>query len=193
MKRGKLVVAALLGLALGLALLARHGQPRLIRRPDAVERPVLLVADFDNRTGRGELAPLARRLTDAVREQLRAEPDGIFRISPRRLRPVLDPSLQEEGLVAIAARLGADYVLAGSLEAGPGAPLGPGSRWTALPGASADGGTTVRLDVLLVRDADPPEVFAERLPLGSVESAAHREDRLAEIVANRIALSLLRR
>ncbi len=185
------MVAAILGLALGLALMARSGQPRAIRRPEPVERPILLVADFENRTGRGELAPFVRHLTAAVREQLLVEPDGIFRISPRRLRPVLDPSLREEGLVAIAARLGADYVLAASLETGSGGPLGPGSRWAAPAGVPA-GETTARLDVLLVRDAEPPEVFAERLPLGSIRNMATDGERLAAIVANRIALSLRR-
>ena len=191
MRRGIWVVAALLVFSFALAVLARIGQPRVIRRPDATERPVLLVADFDNRTGRGELAPLARRITDAVREQLAAEPNGIFRISPRRLRPVLDTSLREDGLVAIAARLGADYVLAGSLESGPGGPLGAGSRWGA-PEGETGGEEGVRLDVLLVRDAEPPEVFAERFPLGAVERVARDPERLAAIVANRIALSLSR-
>ncbi len=188
-KRGILAVGTILGLALGLAVLARIGQPRVIRRPDAVVRPVLLVADIDNRTGQGGLQELAYRITETIREQLQTEPDGIFEVSPRRLRPVLDEGLREDGLVAIAARLGADYVLAGSLETGPGEPLGPGSRWPAGEDIKED---AVRLDVLLVRDAEPPEVFAERLPLGQAELASADADRIARIVAGRIALSLRR-
>ncbi len=190
-RRGILAAAAIVGLGLGLALLASVGQPWVIRRPDATERPVLLVADFDNQTARGELLPFTRRVTEVVREQLAAEPNGIFRISTRRLRPVLDSSLREDGLVAIAARLGADYVLAGSLESGPGGEIGPGSRWAASAGADREE-DTVRLDILLVRDAEPPEVFAERFPLGTVESVAGDPERLAAIIADRIALSLSR-
>ena len=159
------MVAGILALATALGLLAVAGKPTTIRRPDPVNRPVLLIPDFDNRTGRGEFAPLARQLTEAVRARLAAEPEGIFELSPRRLRPAFGPREREEGLVGIAGRLGADYVLAGSLESGPGGDLDPGSSWEPRSGAG-DGEGEIRLDILLVRDSDPPHVFAERFPPG---------------------------
>lgn len=184
------MVAGILGLATGLGLLAVAGKPSAIRRPDPVGRPVLLIPDFDNRTGRGEFVVLARRLTDAVRARLEAEPDGIFALSPRRLRPAFGPEEREEGLVGIAGRLGADYVLAGSLESGAGGPLDPGSAWRPPPGGRGSGG--IRLDVLLVRNSDPPYVFAERFPLGQPDAGGNDAERLAGWVAERIALSLTR-
>lgn len=189
--RGFFVVAAILALAGGLALLAVAGKPAVIRRPDPVARPVLLIPDFDNRTGRGENTVLARELTAAVRARLDREPDGIFELSPRRLRPAFGPSEREEGLVGIAARLGADYVLAGSLESGPGGPLGPGSSWAPPQSAGAEG-EEIRLDILLVRDSAPPHVFAERFPLGRSGPQGFEGAELADWVAERIALSLSR-
>ena len=189
--RGSFVVAGILALATGLGLLAAAGKPTAIRRPDPVDRPVLLIPDFDNRTGRGEFAPLARQLTEAVRARLERDPDGIFDLSPRRLRPAFGPREREEGLVGIAARLGADYVLAGSLESGPGGELDPGSSWEPPAGAEeSDEG--IRLDILLVRDSDPPYVFAERFPLGRPDAAGEDTATLAAWVAERIALSLTR-
>ena len=189
--RGSFVVAGILALATGLGLLAVAGKPTTIRRPDPVDRPVLLIPDFDNRTARGEFTPLARELTEAVRARLRQDPDGIFELSPRRLRPAFGPREREEGLVGIAGRLGADYVLAGSLETGPGGDLAPGSSWD-RPSGVREGGGEIRLDILLVRDSDPPHVFAERFPLGSPDDAGDNESELAAWVAERIALSLTR-
>lgn len=188
---GIFVVAAILAVATGLGLLAVAGKPSAIRRPDVAGRPVLLIPDFDNRTGRGEFTPLARNLTVAVRTRLEKEPDGIFQLSPRRLRPVFTSREREEGLVRIAGRLGADYVLVGSLETGPGGDLDPGSSWNP-PGSPEARGSDLRLDVLLVRDADPPHVFAERFPLGSPDAEEARGRELADWVAERIALSLVR-
>lgn len=189
--RGSFVVAGILALATALGLLAVAGKPTTIRRPDPVNRPVLLIPDFDNRTGRGEFVPLARQLTEAVRARLAAEPEGIFELSPRRLRPAFGPREREEGLVGIAGRLGADYVLAGSLESGPGGDLDPGSSWEPRSGAG-DGDGEIRLDILLVRDSDPPHVFAERFPLGMPAAGGAEENELADWVAERIALSLIR-
>ena len=189
--RGSFVVAGILALATGLALLALAGKPSAIRRPDPVGRPVLLIPDFDNRTGEGAFTPLARQLTEAVRTRLESEPEGIFELSPRRLRPAFGPREREEGLVGIAGRLGADYILAGSLESGPGSEIDPGSSWR--PPAGAEGGDAeIRLDILLVRDSDPPHVFAERFPLGSVDPGDAPGKELADWVAERIALSLTR-
>ena len=189
--RGFFVTAGILALGTGLGLLALAGKPSVMRRPDPVSRPVLLIPDFENRTGRGEFTPLARQLAEAVRQRLDREPDGIFELSPRRLRPAFGSREREEGLVAIAGRLGADYVLAGSLESGPGGPLGPGSAWRP-PSETGTGGAEIRLDVLLVRNSDPPYVFAERFPFGRPESDGSDTERLADWVADRIALSLTR-
>ncbi len=189
--RGSFVVGGILALATGLGLLAVAGKPTAIRRPDPVDRPVLLIPDFDNRTGRGEFTPLARQLTDAVRARLERDPGGIFELSPRRLRPAFGPREREEGLVGIAGRLGADYVLAGSLESGPGGNLDPGSSWEP-PSGAGDGDGEIRLDILLVRDSDPPYVFAERFPLGIPDAGGAEGNELADWVAERIALSLIR-
>ncbi len=189
--RGFFVVAAILALGSGLTLLAVAGKPTVIRKPDPVSRPVLLIPDFDNRTGRGEFTSLARQFTEAVRTRLDEDAAGIFELSPRRLRPAFGPQEREEGLVGIAARLGADYVLAGSIESGPGSPLGPGSSW-APPRSAETGGEEIRLDILLVRDSDPPHVFAERFPLGMPEPGERAGAELADWVADRIALSLTR-
>ena len=187
--RGFLVVAGILALATGLGLLAVAGKPTAVRRPDPVDRPVLLIPDFDNRTGRAEFTPLARQLTEAVRTRLERDADGIFELSPRRLRPAFGPREREEGLVGIAGRLGADYVLAGSLESGRGGELAPGSSW-APPSGTGEVDGEIRLDILLVRDSDPPHVFAERFPLGSPDGQGNDESELTDWVAERIALSL---
>ena len=189
--RGLFVVAGILALATGLGLVAVAGKPAAIRRPDPADRPVLLIPDFDNRTGQGEFTPLARELTEAVRMRIEAAPEGIFELSPRRLRPAFGPREREEGLVGIAGRLGADYVLAGSLESGPGGEIDPGSSWSP-PGGGEVEGSDIRLDILLVRDSDPPYGFAERFPLGSVEPGGPAGAELADWVAERIALSLRR-
>lgn len=178
--------SAIVALALGLATLAAFGKPTVIRRPVETGRPVLLVPDFVSRTGHGDHGALAGEITEAVRDRLSAG-ESIFEVSPRRLRPVFSPEERATGLVRIAAGLGADYVLVGSLEAGPASPLGPGSVWRA-PGDSGDSG--LRLDVLLVHDAEPPEVFAERFLLGDGGGDAGERQRLVRIIADRIALSL---
>lgn len=189
MRRGLLAASAIVSLALALALVAVAGRPRLIRRPAAGSRPVLLVPDFVNRTGNGDLTPLADALTAAVRARLAADREGIFEVSPRRLRPVLGEREREVGLAGIAARLGADYVLAGSLEAGVGRPLGPGSSWAPLGPAAGDG-EPIRLEVLLVRNVERPQVYAERFPLGAPEAGVSARERISRLVADRIALSL---
>ena len=191
MRRGFLAASAIVALAVGLALLAVAGRPRLIRRPAAGSRPVLLVPDFVNRTGNGDLALLTDALTAAVRARLGADREGIFEVSPRRLRPVLGAKEREVGLAGIAARLGADYVLAGSLESGAGRPLGPGSSWAPL-GAPAGAAGTIRLEVLLVRNVEPPQVYAERFPLHAPAEEESARQRIARLVADRIALSLRR-
>lgn len=190
-RSGLLAGLGILALAVGLAVLAVVGKPSAVRRPDPVDRPVLLVPDFVNRTGDGELSRLAGILTEAVREGLDG-PESIFVVSPRQLRPAFGPEEREEGLVRIAARLGADYVLVGSLETGPASPLGPGSVW-GLPASAAEGSDAsagFRLDVLLVRDAEPPEVFAERFLLEDGAGDPTRAERTARIIADRIAISL---
>ncbi|MCY4499165.1 MAG: hypothetical protein OXC14_18010, partial [Rhodospirillaceae bacterium] len=61
------------------------------------------------------------------------------------------------------------------------------------PPAGAEAGDAgIRLDILLVRDSDPPHVFAERFPLGSVDLGDAPGKELADWVAERIALSLTR-
>lgn len=192
--RGLAAAAAIVGLAAGLAALASLGRPRVLRKPHAQDRPVLLIPDFLNRSGAAELTPFAGRLTEAVRERLGADRDGIFRVSPRRLVPVFSDRERESGLSGVAGRLGADYALAGSLEAGPGGALRPGSSWAPLAPAGK-GGEVVRLEVLLVRSAERPQVFAERFPLGDparLAAGGDAPERAARLVADRIALSLRR-
>ena len=188
---GAFVVAGILALATGLGLLALSGKPGVLRRPDPVDRPMLLIPDIGNRTGEGAYTALARRFTDALRTRLDRDPDGIFTLSPRRLRPAFGPEERAEGLVGIAGRLGADYVLAGSLELGAGGELDPGSSWTPPAGARS-GASEIRLDILLVRDSDPPRVFAERFPLGAPALDGDAASALARWVAERVALSLRR-
>lgn len=191
MRRGILAASLILVLASGLGVLAVIGRPGVVRRPDPAGRPVLLVPDFANRTGRSDLVPFARELGEAVRERLDGDRGGIFAVSPRRVRPVLGPMEREVGILRIASRLGADYVLVGSLEPGSGEPLGPGSSWARPPDAGT-GGRGIRLDVLLVRDSSPPHVFAERFPLGDPPADAAARADLARRVADRIALALRR-
>ncbi len=191
MGRGFLTAGAIVALGAALGALAVLGRPSTIRRPDPAGRPVLLVPDFADQTGRPELGGFARELGDAVRRRLGEDRDGIFELSPRTLAPVLGARERETGLLSIAARLGADYVLVGSLEEGPGGDVAPGARWPPL--TDLDGGDeAVRLDVLLVRDSEPPHVFAERFPLGDPPSDPGSRARLARAVADRIALSLRR-
>lgn len=188
-RSGFVAVAAIVLLAIGLAVLATVGKPTVIRRPAETGQPVLLVPDFVDRTAEGEHSALAGELTEAVRRSL-AGAESIFQVSPRRLRPVFSPEERETGLVAIAAGLGADYVLVGSLESGSAAPLGAGSVWSAPEAEGGPESAALRLDVLLVRDAEPPEVFAERFLLGDGEQSVEARKRIVRIIADRIALSL---
>ncbi len=189
-RSGFVAVAAIVLLAVGLATLAVVGKPTVIRRPAETGRPMLIIPDFVSRTGEADHSALAGELTVAVRDRL-STPESIFEVSPRRLRPVFSAEERETGLIRIAAELGADYVLVGSVESGPASSLGPGSVWSAPAGGAVRGDAAgLRLDILLVRDAEPPEVFAERFLLGDGGPDAEARQRMVRITADRIALSL---
>ena len=193
MRRGILAASLILLLAGGLGVLAVIGKPGVVRRPDAAARPTLLVPDFANRTGRGELVPFSpgagrggpgrgSKATPVASSWSR--PDGFVRCSDRRSATSAffgSPHAWEPTMCSWAASSQGAGCRSGRV------PRGRRPRISALAGAGKCGWM-----VLLVRDSDPPHVFAERFPLGDPSSDPAVRARRARAVADRIALALRR-
>jgi adenylate cyclase len=111
-RTGRVVVLALLLFGAGLAFIARVGRPRIsLRTQSPVRKPTLLVLPFENLSGDPDLEVVAAEVPRAV---LQALADN------ERFQSVVEENglgyVAIEGLEAAARKLGADYVIAGSVE-----------------------------------------------------------------------------
>ncbi len=110
---GRAVVLGLLLLAAALAVVAHVGRPRIsLRVQSPEEKPALAVMPFRNLSGGPELEIVSSDITAAVAEAVALT--GRASIVPRE--KTIGFALDREGIEAAAKFLGADYVIAGSLE-----------------------------------------------------------------------------
>ncbi len=158
---GRAVVLGLLLLAAGLALVAHVGRPRIFLRVQSPsEKPALAVLPFRNLSGAPELEVVASELTAAVAEAV-AE-SGRASTIPRE--KTLGFELDRKGIEEAARVLGADYVIAGSLD-------------------EVDG--RLQVDAYLFRSGAAPALWVERL-----EWAASERNSAPSEVAARIRLAI---
>jgi TolB-like protein len=136
---GRAVVLGLLLLAGALAVVARVGRPRISLRVQSPEdEPVLAVLPFRNLSGDPELEIVSSDITAAVAEAV--ADTGRASIVPRE--KVLGFELDREGIEEAARDLGADYVIAGSLDANEG---------------------RIEVDAYLFRGGPDPALWVDRL------------------------------
>jgi len=110
---GRAVVLGLLVLAAALAVVAHVGRPRIsLRVQSPEEKPGLAVLPFRNLSGEPELEIVSSDLTAAVAEAV--ADTGRAYIVPRE--KTLGFELDREGIEDAARSLGADYVIAGSVD-----------------------------------------------------------------------------
>jgi len=110
---GRAVVLGLLLFAAALAVVALLGRPRISLRVQAPEeKPALAVLPFRNLSGGPELEIVSSDITAAVAEAVALT--GRASIVPRE--KTLGFELDREGIEDAARSLGADYVIAGSLD-----------------------------------------------------------------------------
>jgi len=134
---GKRVVIAIVAFGAILAMTAYFGRPRVRLKPQTpAVRPKLVVLPFENLDGADELEVIAAdttvAVTDAVTELT------TFDVIPRA--QVLDYAGIPGGASAVAEELGAEYVLAGSVERFDG---------------------RLRLQAYLVYPGDRPRIWAD--------------------------------
>jgi TolB-like protein len=159
---GRAVVLGLLLLAVGLAVVARVGRPRMSLRVQSPEyEPVLAVLPFRNLSGDPELEIVCSDITAAVVEAV-AE-TGRASIVPRE--KTLGFALDREGIEEAARDLGAHYVIAGSLDANQG---------------------RVEVDAYLFRAGPDPALWVDRLEWDPAERSS-----IARELADRIRGALL--
>lgn len=136
---GRAVVLGLLMLAAGLAVVARVGRPRISLRPQSPDETAsLAVLPFRNLSGEPDLEITSAGITTAVAEAVEAT--GRASVVPRE--ETLDFPLDRKGIEEAARSLGADYVIAGSLDENNG---------------------RVEVDVYLFRAGADPALWVERL------------------------------
>jgi adenylate cyclase len=158
---GRAVVLSLVLLAAGLAVIAGVGRPRIsLRVQSPEEKPALAVLPFQNLSGEPELEVLASDLTAAVAEAV-AE-TGRASTVPRA--KTLGFELDRKGIEEAARALGADYVIAGSVD-------------------ELDG--RLQVDAYLFRSGAVPALWVERLTW----DASERNSAPSE-VANRIRAAI---
>ncbi len=110
---GRAVVLGLLLLAAALTGVAYLGKPRIsLRVQTPEEKPTLAVLPFRNLSGEPELEVVASDVTAAVAEAV--SETGRASIVPRE--KTLGFGLDRQGIEEAARSLGADYVIAGSLD-----------------------------------------------------------------------------
>lgn len=110
---GKFVVSGLFVFALALASFAYFAGPVVRLKPaTVVVRPLVAVVPFDNLDGDDELELIAADVTRALIERLSASDE--IRIVAHSA--TLEHRQLEGGAAGVADALGADYVLAGSVE-----------------------------------------------------------------------------
>ena len=134
---GKNVVLALLLFGTVLATVAYFGKPIVRLRPQTpIVKPMLVVLPFENLNGDDELELIAANVTVALTEALASV--EAYELVPRET--ALQHKGLEDGIEAIAASLGADYALAGSVEREEG---------------------RLRLQVYVVKPGERPRIWAE--------------------------------
>lgn len=159
-KSGRAVVLALLILAGALALVARFGQPRFVLEPRSPSRPpVIALLAFENLSGDPELELLASELTEAVSKSLTGSG-----VELRVHHSAWVHTGSERGIETIAQELGADYVVAGSVDEANG---------------------RIDVDAYLFRGGKDRGLWAERMSWGQSEGGT-----IAPDVARRIGDAL---
>lgn len=154
---GKNLVIGLLVFGGLLGAIAYWGQPIVRLRPGSPKpRPSLAVLPFDNLQGDPELERLAADVSLAVTRALEGLPD--YDLVPRER--VLEHKGLAGGVDAIASELGADYVLAGSVERED---------------------RRIRLEAYFVKPGDRPRIWADELYF-----APEDEAQIPEAVARHI-------
>ena len=134
---GKNVVLALLLFGTVLATVAYFGKPIVRLRPQTpIVKPMLVVLPFENLNGDDELELIAANVTVALTEALASV--EAYELVPRET--ALQHKGLEDGIEAIAASLGADYALAGSVEREEG---------------------RLRLQVYVVKPGERPRIWAD--------------------------------
>jgi len=161
---GRAVVLGLLLFAAALAVIALLGKPRISLRVQAPEEePALAVLPFRNLSGEPDLEIVSSEITAAVAEAVAAS--GRASIVARE--KTIGFELDREGIEKAAKSLGADYVIAGSLD-------------------EKDG--RLEVDAYLFRAGATPALWVERLQWESTERSA-----IASDIAARIREALTRR
>lgn len=154
---GRAVVLGLLLLAAALAVVARVGRPRIsLRVQSPEERPTLAVLPLRNLSGEPELEIVSSDLTAAVAEAV-TETGRASIVSRER---TLGFELDREGIEDAAKSLGADYVIAGSID-------------------EKDGRIVV--DAYLFRAGPDPALWVERLKWEASERSSIASDLAARI------------
>jgi adenylate cyclase len=155
---GRAVVLGLLLLAAALAVVAYVGRPRVTLRVQTPKRkPVLAVMPFRNLSGEPDLELVSSDLTAAVADAV--QETGRTEIVPRER--ILGFALDREGIEKAARSLGADYVIAGSLDEREG---------------------EIEVDAYLYRAGPPPALWVDRLTWRSSERSAIAAELSARIV-----------
>jgi len=134
---GKRVVVAIVAFGALLATIAYFGRPEVRLKPQSPAlRPKLVVLPFENLDGADALELVAADTTKAVTDAVIAL--GTFDVVPRER--ALELAGIPGGASAVAEKLGADYVLAGSVERS---------------------GERLRLQAYLVYPGERPRIWAE--------------------------------
>ena len=159
---GRAVVLGLLLLAGTLAVVAHLGRPRITLRVQTPEKmPAVAVVPFRNLSGEPELEIVSSDITAAVAEAV-AETGRASIVSREK---TLGFELDRKGIEEAARSLGADYVIAGSLD--------------------EDGGR-IEVDAYLFRAGPAPALWVERL-----KWEASKRSRIAPELAARIRVAIL--
>jgi TolB-like protein len=136
---GRAVVLGLLLLSAALAVVALVGRPRIsLRVQTPSKQPMLAVLPFKNLSGEPELEIVASDLTAAVVEAV----SETGRVSALAREKTFGLQLDRRGIEEAARSLGADYVIAGSLD-------------------EEDG--RIQVDAYLFRSGPAPALWVERL------------------------------
>jgi len=144
---GKKVVLGLLLFGAVLATLAYFGKPIVRLKPGTpMVKPMLVVLPFENLDGDDELELIAANVTVALTEALASL--EAFELVPRET--ALQYKGLPDGIEAIAASLGADYALAGSVEREEG---------------------RLRLQVYVVKPGERPRIWADEYYFDAAEAA----------------------
>ena len=160
---GRAVVIGIFLLAAALAIVARVGRPRIslrVQSPDC--EPALAVLTFRNLSGEPELEIVSSDLTAAVAEAVAAT--GRAAIVPRER--TVGFALDRKGIEEAARSLGADYVIAGSVDEKEG---------------------RIEVDAYLFRAGPAPALWVDR-----VSWDASERSRIAADLADRIREAILR-